>query len=549
MSTGLCCVVYCLLALAACSPQEPAPPVGSEDSGAGEVPGPGDGGTGWEDGGLPPPGGADGGLVDAGLPGGGEVDAGAADAGGADAGLPGADGGVPDAGPAGCPPLRLERGVDVGGFLSDRYTWQDRGCRPRSAALVRNDVRDPKGWYGGYLCRYTYEVSGATRTCEGASDSHPGWGYTVNHFDGTSRSSREQPGTYRTLLAGRHHALHEYRWRVDMGGRPVQVTVHWLFATGRDHPVWAVTFDTSQLAPNALRADSRSPYGDLLYDGNARAEVSGVGWGDRYRFTSLHSPLTPRSGWDYTQPNLVPYVLSWTSSPDAEMGSVQTQTWRQRDAGAGPLYGRWGQRAASGPMPTDWQWTYQLNQYELPYTTRSHRLAWGTPYGSVGNTQYTAYGNDRMLSGHPYLSYSVFAVLGLHSTRAVLTQVEQVEAYQQARLTATVGEVLTQGPAGVGRSDTAAYEPVGYNPLYATWEARAEGHRAMLLFSPGSRPVDSPMFVLRGYTALVPPARVWLDGVELRPDVDYFASVDEPGQALWLTLPRSLASPVELRVE
>jgi hypothetical protein len=467
-----------------------------------------------------------------------------------DAGTPDmGDAGTPDAGLVGCPSLRIERGVAVDGFLSDRYVWRDGACLPRSAAMVHNDVKDPTGQWGGYLRRYTYELDGATRVCDGAVVSHPGWGYTVNHFENSSRDSKQFPGSFRTLLEGRHHALLEYRWRLDLGGRPVLATVHWLFATGKEHPVWAVTFDTSLLAPNAIRADSRAPYGDLLFDGNANAEISGVSWGDRYEFVTLHSPLTMASGWDYTRPNLVPFVRSWTNSPDAEMGSVQTQTWRQHDAGGNWLYGSWGKSYPEGPMPQDWNWAYQINQYQLPFTTRSHRLAWGTNFGAVGATEYEGYGGDRKLSGYPYQSYSVFMVLGRHSPSAVLGQVGQVEAFQDVRMTASVGQVLTEGPAGVDRVDAVRYEPVGYNPIYATWEVRADGNRARFDFTTGSRPVDSPVFVVRGYTASSPPARVSLGGVTLVPDVDYFTSLDDAGDAVWLTLARSLSGTVTLSVE
>ncbi|HEY0095512.1 MAG TPA: hypothetical protein VGB96_14370, partial [Archangium sp.] len=450
----------------------------------------------------------------------------------------------------GCPSLQLVRDAEVDGFRSSRYLWRDSACRPRSAALVNNDAQDPVGHWGGYLRRYTYEVEGTTRVCDGASEQQPGWGYTVNHFDTNSDlSSRFNPGTYRTVLAGRHHALHEYRWNLNFGSsRVVRATIHWFFATGRDHPVWAVTFDSSSFAANALNADSRAPYGDLLYDGNANADIAGVAWGDKYRFESLTTPYSMNSAWTYNVPNVVPYALSWTANPDAEMGSVQTQTWTQHDAGYGTFFNSWN-TTSGGPMPADWTWTYQINQYEQPYTPRSHRLAWGLNYGAVGQASYQGYGNARTLSGYPYQSYSVFMVLGRHSTRSVLSQVEQVEAHQASKLTATVGTVLTQGPAGVGRTDTQTYAPAGYNPLYATWEAQAADNQAQLAFTTGTRPVESPVFVLRGYTASTPPASVRLDGVVLRPDLDYYASVDDTGDALWLTLARSVSGTVSLAVQ
>jgi len=71
------------------------------------------------------------------------------------------------------------------------------------------------------------------------------------------------------------------------------------------------------------------------------------------------------------------------------------------------------------------------------------------------------------LDGRPqpgtYQSYSVFAVLGQHSTRAVETQVAEVAATEGVTLTATAGRVATRGPAGVGRTDEATYAPSGWS--------------------------------------------------------------------------------------
>jgi hypothetical protein len=462
---------------------------------------------------------------------------------------------TPDAGTAGpsaCAPLRLERGVELDGYRVDRFTWRDTDCRPRSAALVRNDASDPAGWNGGYLRRYTYEARGAQRVCDGAQAGIPGWGMVASHLhNGTTWGdwTKEHRGTWRTVFEGRHHALHEFRWPLRLEGHTVNVTVHYLFATGRSHPLYAITHDASAAPADAINADVRSPYGDLLFDGNANAEIAGLGWGDRYRFVSLASPVTMASGWDYRTPNVVPFTRMWTASPDAEMGVVQTQTWEQKPAGGYWAYRTWGQRDEDGPMPQDWNWTYQLNQYELPTTTRSHRLAWGANYGSVGRRQYPRYGDDAQLSGYPYQSYSVFMVLDPHSDDPVLKQAAEVEAWQGVRLTATEGTVSTRGPGGVGRTDAVTYDVPGYNPVYATWEAQAASNRATLRFEAGARTLTHPVLVLRGYTASAPPARVTLDGQALTADEDYFASVDEAGDALWLTLGRTLTGTVTLRVE
>lgn len=470
-------------------------------------------------------------------------------------GDPDAGTGDPDAGTgptSACAPLKLERDAQFDGFRTERYTWRDSDCRPRSAALVRNDARDPAGWTGGYLRRYTYETGGATRTCDGAHNQVPGWGMVVCHLedgDPWGNWTESVRGTWRTVFEGRHHALHEFRWPLPLDGHVVNVTVHYLFATGRSHPLYAITHDASGFAADVIKADVRSPYGDLLFDGNANAEIAGLGWGDRYRFVTLSSPVRLDTGWDYRAPNVVPYTRMWTAAPDAEMGVVQTQTWEQKPAGGYWLYPSRGSRDADGPMPVNYNWTYQLNQYELPGTTRSHRLAWGSNFGAVGQRQYPRYGDDANLSGYPYQSYSVFMVLGTHAEDPVLKVAAEVEAWQGVRLMATEGTVLTRGPGGVGRSDAVTYDVPGYNPVYATWEAQAASNRATLRFEAGARTLTHPVVVLRGYTASTPPGRVTLDGQALAVDVDYFASVDAAGDVLWLTVKRTLTGTMTLHVE
>ncbi len=454
-----------------------------------------------------------------------------------------------------CDELSHAPAQSVSGFAADEYVWFDAACRRRSAALVKNDRMDPAGKWGGYARRFTYEISdgdleGVARSCESSHPDHPGFGYAVNHLaSGGSVSSRKNRGTYEVLLAGRHHALHAYRWTYAIGGQTLGVTVHWLFATGRSHPVWSVTFDTSRAADGAVNADSRAPYGDIDWDGGAKAEVSGVGWGDRYKLTSLASPLTMASGWDYTAPNTVPYVLSWASGPDAEMGLVQTQTFSQHDAGGYGFYTSWGKRDADGPMPPDSQWPYQVNQYELPFTTRSKRLAWGTNYGAVGKSRYDVFGQDGKAAGYPYQSYAVHVVLDRHSRAPVAEQVAEVEAVQGTRLSAAVGGVVAEGPAGVERDDSTTYSPAGYDHVYGVWTLAAADGRLDASFDVTAGALRSPVFAITQWTSSSPPARVRLGDRELVADVDYYATVDTARGRLWLTLSGTYAGPSRLRLD
>ncbi|RKG75398.1 hypothetical protein [Corallococcus terminator] len=461
---------------------------------------------------------------------------------------------VPSTDPASgaCAPVRLQCAKDLNGFKTDRYVWRDGDCRVRSVSLVRNDAADPAGWNGGYIRRYTYEAAGAQRTCDGQSAQVPGWGMVTSHLkDGQTWGAWTQDarGTGRILFKGAHHALHELKWPLSLDGNVVQVTVQYLFATGRDHPLYAITHDSSGFPADRIEADVRSPYGDLAFDDNANTDIAGLGWGDRYRFVTLNSPVTMNSGWDYREPNVVPYTRMWTAAPDAEMGVVQTQTWQQKPAGGYWLYPEWGTRHAAGPMPVDYNWAYQLNQYELPSVTNSHRLAWGSNFGAVGKTQYPRIGDDGVLSGYPYQSYSVFMVLGTHASDPVLKLASQVEVWQGVKLSATEGTVRTRGPGGVGRTDAVTYDVPGYNPVYATWEADAASNRVALAFDTQGRTLVHPMVVVHGYTATSAPKTVTLNGQALTADTDYFASVDTAGKSVWLTLQRDVVGNTTLRVE
>lgn len=443
-----------------------------------------------------------------------------------------------------------------GNYDSDVYRWLDSGRRQRTAVLTRNDTRDPGGSYGGMLRQFRFHAGTGERVASGtgAMGKWNGWGYVVNHYDSTVTHSADIPGNYRQVFVGRHHAIHEFSWDMPLYGTPgFKATVHWFFATGRDHPVYAVTFDTSAAGAGGLPSsvDSRTPYGDIAWDGDGtNAWVDGVKWGDHYQFLSRDEPLTAQSRWDYTQPNVVPYSLTYSRSADAEMGMVQTLDWLQHNTGGTWFHDNWGHtsedRANAGNfgnwlMPPNWNWPYQLCQYELDdYSqTRSKRFAWGLMYGAVGSTSYSPYGyGSPPLSGHPYQSYSVFMVMGRQSSGDVLTQVTQVERMLKARLSAARGQVVTQGPLGVARTDTGSYAVPGFNSTYGAYEllADATGHFTVTLDAAGGE-LENPLFLVHKPGGV--PGRLYLDGAPLTADVDYFASSDASAGLVWLTFNRA----------
>ena len=441
-----------------------------------------------------------------------------------------------------------------GQYDSDVYRWLDASGQPRTAVLTRNEAKDPGGSYGGMLRQFRYQAGFQERvaTGTGASGLWNGWGYVVSHYGNTVAYSANLPGTWRQVFTGRHHAVHEFSWTLSLNGTPVRATVHWLFVTGRDHPVYAVTFDTRAAGPGGLgtQADSRTPYGDIAWDGDGtQAWVDGVRWGDRFRFFSRDEPLTAQSRWDYSQPNDVPFAMLYSRSADAEMGSVQTLFWEQHTTGGTWFHDNWGRtsetRVNAGSfggwrMPANWNWPYQLCQYELGDSapTRSKRLAWGLMYGAVGSPSYWGYGYGAQFSGHPFQSYSVYMVLGTRSAGAVEAQVAQVRHQLSARLSASRGAVVNEGPGGVGRTDTVNYVMPGYDGTHGSHELKAEpgGHFTATLEA-GGGDLQHPLFRVHATGGV--PARLFLDGQPLEADVDYFASHDERADVLWLTVHRT----------
>lgn len=446
---------------------------------------------------------------------------------------PAPDGGLPAAGGTVVPiPDASACGALVAGD-DGSLAWFDARCRARATRLE------------GSVARFFDYVAGdEARHCSRGPE-YDGFGYVVSHYRDTAFVEDGSSGSTRWLLRGGDHAIWEADWTIPAswlgaGDGTMRIVVHWLAATGRDHPVYAITYDLSGMAPNAYHGDSRSPYGELGFDGDRDGTIGGVGWGDRHRFTTLDEPLTKLNGWDYSAPNVVPYAFEWIADNDAEMGLVQTQTQQRHAAGGYWFYGAWGTTDPDGPMPEDWNWPYQLNQYSFAAgsETSSTRLAWGMNYGAVGGSAYAVLGDDPdnppagSPSGHPHQSYATFVVLGRHSDRAVLEHVDAVERMHGVAITAHAGSVVASGPGGVGRTDDVAWDPAGWDARYGVWRVHAVDGGLDVTFDTGSGEVVSPTVVVEGLGGA--PALVGVEGVSLGLGSDVRVDVDPAGDA-WLT--------------
>jgi hypothetical protein len=487
------------------------------------------------------------------------------------------------------------------GYPAHEVQWTDSAGLPRTAIMVdQNSTTAP---YTGYLRRYTYQANGQTRICTGTDNyatggnlEFSGDGFVQNHTgnggDFSSGNGSGVPGTTTITLQGTDHALLTYYMAnyqiVDQSGhsQTVPTTVQWFFADGRSHPIFAITQDARGLSGN-IGADTRSPYGDMAYDGDGvNAYVGGASYGDTYKFVTLASnpeEVTKNSGWKDTEANTIPYAMQWANpaTVDAEMGHVATVPIAVYDQGSDSrLYPAVDPRTTSqlnGPILTDESWAYQILNYQWPNGAAvpiySKRLAWGSNFGRVGGfdnygdgslniTQYSQHSSDPVgvaLNGVRadglLLAYSVFVVLGTHTggyaSGTVGQQVIQIQNVTQASLSASIGAVETHGPAGVGSASSATitYTPAGYDPTYSSWEIAATTNAVNATLTPAANyPLDHPVFVINGYTSTQFPASMAVGAGLTQEGVDYFATLDTAGQRLWITVNRVVSNSLNLVV-
>lgn len=479
-------------------------------------------------------------------------------------------------------------------FNVARFSWLDSQGKPRSAAMTPNTGgADAAGRYGGYLLRYTYQLADTSirtvnATPQAGYNSAGGFGYVVSHLETPSLASSNGeddsplshlmnlPGrSTTTLLAGRHHAIHEYKMTYPRWGSvngfatkfQVPITLHWFFATGRDHPVWSITYDLSAVPAGAVVADSRAPYGEMAIDGKSGATIfdgdtiGQVGWGETKKFRSGGAALTLNSPWDWTANNTIPHVFLKSKTINAEMGLVQTQPHAQKAAGGYAGYNRGGSSSAAGSgcplgngnfegaaynMPCINFWPYQSvnfgfydqNGFTVNGETNGHRLAWGTNWGAVGRTAYADRNGVQAAGGHPYQSYAVNIVLGEKSGAPSDASVTQMEAVHATNFTATVGTVAGTGAGNYGPGANAALQKSGWNASYGTWQVAAAANAATINLNVASGTLQNPVLQVTGYTLATAPSNVKFNNVALTADTDYFASVGN--NTLFLTLKRNL---------
>jgi hypothetical protein len=440
------------------------------------------------------------------------------------------------------------------------YTWTDADGSLRSIAF-------PQGNSGGEAKQFTYfHPDGSQRVLQGASWAFEGFGWVMTHRGTPSQGSNNRNAASTQVFpttGSAHHVFREFNTTLTLGctnGDPcTAVKVQWFMATGKSHPIYAITFTGG---PPGTPLDSRSPYGYLLYDQKSGVNdrpLGGVVWGDKYRFATTNSPVTSTTGWTYDQANQIPFSYTYVTTTDSELGLVDTLHYTRTPSGYGVGSGnlqlcqnRTSGTAPSCPrlsgwqLPTDYIWPYQMNAYELPYTSGVGKTSWGTAQ-AIGSTTTTNWDGGTVATAP--LSYSTVIVLGAHSTGSTDDEVANQEANHAATLSVTpacstnCGSVITQGPLGVGRADQ-TYQKAGYDPVYSTWRVQTTSGKADVTIASPGKTLDHPIFRFNGASAT---AAIRLDGTLMTADSNYFASLIN-GE-LWVTINADLTGSHRITVQ
>lgn len=480
--------------------------------------------------------------------------------------------------------------------------WRDQRGADRAMTL------------GGYLYQYDFSYDDnqnvVLRSANDDAWGHEGFGYVVSHNSQNGNSPLGKinvPTKVETkVLLGGHHALHRVELFYDRdkegGGNGIQipVVIEWLVATGRDHPVWAVTWKAGSIINlnninlDAYRMDVRGPYGSLNFDGapnrNQGDAIGGVAWGDcGYRFTTTDAQLTMNSPWTYNTANSVNFTRAWTANVNAEMGIVQTRgldkemgygdrvVGRERGVTSAANFLNKGDCTGFGDnrnyiMPCINGWPYQLMNYDwyfggtkpLGEASGTKLIAWGSPYGWLGASTFDLFDYSGKADGRGDRSYATFIVLGPKARYNpqngawdqpgdVEQTIRSIEAVAAATITnVTKGELSAAAAKGPGASQSKSLVG-GYNDTYAAHYLKAADNQAAFTFTPSDgAAVRNPVFVIENYGVKTRPTIV-VNGAAVSvnsgdENSGAFVSLNEATKELWVTLNRTVSAATTVSV-
>jgi mannan endo-1,4-beta-mannosidase len=478
-------------------------------------------------------------------------------------------------------------------------TWKDSRNSDRRMAL------------GAYLYQYDFSFDDnqqvITRSANDDAFGHPGFGYVVSHNTQNGNSPLGKVNApskvETTVFSGGHHAIHRveliYDRDKEVGGFGIQipVVIEWFVATGRDHPVWAVTWKIGEAAnPQNVnfgdyRMDVRGPYGSLNFDGAANRTlgdaIGGVAWGDfGLKFTTADAQLTLNSPWTYNTLNTVCFTQAWTANENAEMGIVQTRiadkemgyqdrvVGRERGHTSAENYLNKGNCTDFGSDNRDYVvpcvsgWPYQLMNFDWDpgsgkpaiEATGTKLIAWGSPYGWLGASSFDLFDFSATADGRGDRSYATFIVLGPKfrfdqrndQVGDVAITIKAVEALNAATISdVNRGSLVTQAAKGPGATQMKNILN-GYNDNYTAYYLNASGNEVTFTFTPAvGTLVRNPIFVVQNYNAQQLP-RITVAGnpitVNSGADGGAFVSLNPATNELWVTLNATINTAIGVQI-
>lgn len=467
--------------------------------------------------------------------------------------------------------ITVDAAATVNTSASDRVHWTDSTGNERTAAIVQASG-SPNGYTGGFISQVTYKDGGTVVTCDesGAGGDLSGLGFMINHGGkGRGWVNSKTEGVKATakthaIFSGKNHLIYE----VDMdeygddsnhAKGTWHVRWHYMFRTGNDYMVEAISYDFSKTAKGTFGNDSRSPYGEMNWSGtgggNTLSEpIDGLEYEVRDSGTNSFifktKGASPFSGYTFNTPgNNIAYAMEWKNSPDREIGYVQTLDLTQWAAGGGyggttadnPQIGK-----TAGAMPANWAINYQLNGYQGYF---GDKMTWQLPYGAAGGGDATGNFSDwtyaRTWPGYPTMGYTVLIQLGTHKADVVHKLVTEEAVIHDLPATAfsdSVGTVVTKGPKDL-QGAAMTFAPAGYNHVYHTWETTVAGDKSHVKLSLGSAKLNNQTFVFRGYSKASVDS-ISLGGTALTEGKDVFTSVDSTGKVLYATVAAELSGNV-----
>jgi hypothetical protein len=375
------------------------------------------------------------------------------------------------------------------------------------------------------------------------------------------------------------------------------VVIEWFVATGRDHPVWAVTWKIGEAAnPQNVnfgdyRMDVRGPYGSLNFDGAANRTlgdaIGGVAWGDfGLKFTTADAQLTLNSPWTYNTLNTVCFTQAWTANENAEMGIVQTRiadkemgyqdrvVGRERGHTSAENYLNKGNCTDFGSdnrnyvVPCVSGWPYQLMNFDWDpgsgkpaiEATGTKLIAWGSPYGWLGASSFDLFDFSATADGRGDRSYATFIVLGPKfrfdqrndQVGDVAITIKAVEALNAATISdVNRGSLVTQAAKGPGATQMKNILN-GYNDNYTAYYLNASGNEVAFTFTPAvGTLVRNPIFVVQNYNAQQLP-RITVAGnpitVNSGADGGAFVSLNPATNELWVTLNATINTAIGVQI-